>query len=104
MAVCLDYQSVYSERAPVVVSLKLHVVAGVLLLAALACKVWLKIEITAAGYQLAKARQEMVDLDMERRELELHRSFLLRPDRLLSNARERLGLDLLTSDRARRIS
>jgi hypothetical protein len=63
------------------------------LLALLGVKVWAKLEATDLGYSLARERQKTVALDMERRELELQRSVLMRPDSLSRSAREKVGLD-----------
>lgn len=92
MALCLNYQAVYIRRSAAVASTRMHVLGAVALLAALSAKVWIKLESTDLGYALARERQQTVDLDMERRELELQRSVLLRPDNLTKAARERLGL------------
>lgn len=92
MAVCLDYQTVYYRRQPVLASVKLQIAAAILLLAAIAGKVWMRIEATEYGYRLAKARQQTIELDMERRELELQLSVLRRPDNLAKSAKKRLGL------------
>jgi hypothetical protein len=48
----------------------------------------MKLEATDLGYQLARERSKTVELDMERRELELQRSVLLRPDSLSKSARQ----------------
>lgn len=103
MAVCLEYQAVYSRKANVAVSVRAQLIAAVLLLAALSSKVWIKIESTDIGYRLAKERQVTIDLDMQRRELELARSVLMRPDNLTKVAKTRLGLGLLRPEQARRI-
>ena len=87
MAVCLQYQSVYVKREAAVVSIRAQVAAAVALLVVLGARVWVKLEATDAGYQLARERSKTVELDMERRELELQRSVLLRPDSLSSAAR-----------------
>lgn len=92
MAVCLDYQSVYVRPADKVMSFRLQLAAGVLLLVALGLKVWVKIESVELGYKLASERQRLLALDMDRRELELERSVLLRPDALRQRAHEVLGL------------
>lgn len=92
MALCLNYQAVYVRRGAAVASTRMHVIGAVALLAALAVKVWIKLESTDLGYVLARERQRTVDLDMERREMELQRSVLLRPDNLTKAAREKLGL------------
>lgn len=102
MAVCLEYQAVYYKRREAV-SFRLQVVATVLLLAALAVKVWIKIESTDLGYQVARERQKTVALDMERRELELQVSVLSRADSLRSMAQKRLGLGPLNPKQARKI-
>ena len=104
MAIALDYQQVYSRRSrKVLVPVRYQVAAAVLLFVALLAKVWIKIECTEIGYQLAKARQETVLLDMERRELELHRSVLLKPDNLVMRGRKKLGLAVLNPNQAVRL-
>jgi hypothetical protein len=75
------------------VSGKVQLVGAVVLLALLGVKVWAKLEATDLGYSLARERQKTVTLDMERRELELQRSVLMRPDSLSRAAREKVGLD-----------
>ncbi|MEN9846324.1 MAG: hypothetical protein RIS36_1471 [Pseudomonadota bacterium] len=92
MAVCLQYQSVYVKREATRVSGKLQLVGAVVLLALLGSKVWAKLEATDLGYSLARERQKTVALDMERRELELQRSVLMRPDSLSRAARDKVGL------------
>lgn len=92
MAVCLQYQSVYVKREAMRVSGKLQLVGAVVLLALLGMKVWAKLEATDLGYSLARERQKTVALDMERRELELQRSVLMRPDTLSKTARDKVGL------------
>jgi hypothetical protein len=92
MAVCLQYQSVYVKREAARVSGKVQLCGAVILLALLGAKVWAKLEATDLGYSLARERQKMVALDMERRELELQRSVLMRPDSLAKSAREKVGL------------
>lgn len=65
--------------------------AGVLLLLALSFRVWINIHKTDLGYELAKERNAMIRLDMERRELEMKLSVAKRPDYLRSRAKA-LGL------------
>ena len=103
MAVALDYQTVYMRRKPVSLPFTWHMVAGAILFIALAVKVWITIECTEQGYAFARARQEAVELDMERRELELHYSVLLKPDNLLMRAHKQLGLQPLNPAQAKRI-
>lgn len=104
MAVCLDYQAIYCRRRSAVLSWWAQLLAATLLLITLITRVWIKIESTDLGYQLARERQSTVQYDMERRELELQRSVLLRPDRLAKEARERLGMGQLKTEQARKIS
>jgi hypothetical protein len=104
MAVCLQYQSVYVKRESVAISAKLQIVAAVALLGVLVVRVWSKLEATDLGYQLARERQLTVSLDMEKRELELQRSILVRPDSLAKAARERVGLVDHKPDQTIRIS
>ncbi len=104
MAACLDYQSVYCKRKSASANLRWHVLAGVLLFGALALRVWVKIQCTSVGYDLAKERQRSVELDMERREFELQRSLLLRPDTLSVMAEKRLGLKMVPAAQLARIA
>jgi hypothetical protein len=104
MAVCLQYQSVYVKREAAVVSLRVQVAAAVALLLVLGARVWMKLEATDVGYQLASARSKTVELDMQRRELELQRSVLLRPDSLTISAQKMAHLEDHTSERSFRVS
>jgi cell division protein FtsL len=74
-----------------------------LLFAAVVLKVWIESRATKVGYELASARKYAVELDMQRRELELHKSFLLRPDTLKRSAATRLGLQELNPKQATKI-
>ncbi len=103
MAICLDYQSVYCRKEKVMISVRMQIIAAVLLLAALVARVWLKIESTDLGYQLARERQQTIAYDMERRELELQLSVLLRPDSLAKRAKKVLGLMPLDTNRTRKV-
>lgn len=104
MAIALDYQTVYYKKKRRVVPLSVHIAAAVLLFFALAVKVWIKIECTEQGYRLSKARNETVAFDMERRELELHQSVLLKPSNLIMRSKRNLGLTTLDPNQARKIS
>lgn len=104
MAVCLNYQSVYCRRDRIVITVRMQIAAAVLLLLALVGKVWIKIETTDLGYQLARERDLKIAYDMERREYELQRSVLLRTDNLSRTAGQRLGLTTLDPRQARRIA
>lgn len=99
MAVCLQYQSVYVKRDVASVSIRVHVLAALGLLAVLGMRVWVKLEATDVGYQVAQARNLTVQLDMERRELELEQAILLRPDALSAAARRTSGLRDMDSSR-----
>lgn len=99
MAVCLQYQSVYVKRDQAVVSIRVQVLAAVALLLVLGMRVWVKLEVTDLGYQVAQQRARTVTFDMERRELELERAILLRPDALSSAARRMGGLHDMDSER-----
>lgn len=103
MAVCLQYQSVYVKREASVVSLRVQVVTALALLLVLGARVWVKLQATDVGYQLARERSRTVELDMERRELELQRSILLRPDSLNSAARKMASLEEHRAERTIRI-
>ncbi|WKZ56634.1 MAG: hypothetical protein QY326_07855 [Bdellovibrionota bacterium] len=94
MAIALEYQTVYCPTHVRTQSLRWHVVAAVFLMLALASKIWVKLEITDLSYALSAEKTRAMGLDMERRELELQRSVLLREDRLARLAQERLQLTL----------
>jgi hypothetical protein len=102
MAIALDYQTIYSRRQPKRVSVAWHLWGGIILFIALVTKIWVTVECTEAGYKVAKLRQEAVMLDMERRELELHKSVLLKPDNLVMRAKK-FGLRELNPGQAKRI-
>ena len=104
MAVCLQYQSVYVKREAAVVSLRVQVATAVALLLVLGARVWVKLEATDVGYQLARERSRTIELDMQRRELELQRSVLLRPDSLSAAARQMVQLEEHSSERTLRIA
>jgi hypothetical protein len=83
MSVSLEYQSVYCRREEIVRPMTLTIIACLVLLAVLSFKIWIKLQIIDVGYDLAKAKQYSTWLDEQRRELELHKSVLLRPDNLI---------------------
>ncbi|NLF24800.1 MAG: hypothetical protein GX589_03980 [Deltaproteobacteria bacterium] len=103
MAICLEYQAVYCERARVLNLWWVTLDASLLLLFALGLKVWIKIESTSLGYRLAKEREMALTLDMERRDLELQLSLLMRRDELAKRAHTVLGLQSLNPKQARRV-
>lgn len=103
MAVCLDYQAVYARRKASAGVFRTHLLASMVLMIAFTTRVWVKLESTEAGYRLARERQVTVELDMRRRELELKRSVLLRPDNLARAARETLGLVPRTPNQVRKL-
>lgn len=104
MSVCLDYQAVkYKVKKPIVVSFRMQFFAALFLLAVLVLKVWIRIENTNLGYVLAKEKQNTVDFDMQRRELELQLSVLERTDNLTHRAKKQLGLAALNPAQAKKI-
>lgn len=103
MSVSLDYQLVYNRKRSVVVPIQWQIAAVLLLLFSLGLRIWVKIENTDTSYKLARERETAVALDMERRELELQLSVLLRPDALAKEAQKRVGLELLKPGQARKI-
>lgn len=103
MAVCLDYQAVYGRRNLALISWWAQIMAAVLLLLTLALKIWIKIESVDLGYQLAKERQYTIEYDMQRRELELQKSVLLRSDNLTKVAAKKLGMRPLDMEQARKL-
>ena len=104
MSACLGYQSVYQRKERVVISVRTQVIGALLLLLVLSCRIWMKLESIDLGYQLADARKQTVELDMQRREFELQRSLLVRPDNLAKLARDRLKLVSLNPNQARRVN
>ena len=104
MSVCLDYQAVkYKVKKPVSVSFRTQFFAAAFLLAVLVLKVWVRIEGTNLGYVLAKEKQITVDLDMQRRELDLQLSVLERTDNLSRRAKQLLGLRSFNPAQAKKI-
>lgn len=103
MAICLDYQSVYA-RKQYRISVRFQIVVAILLIMTLLMKVWIKVESTQLGYDLATERELTQQQDMIRRELELEISVLKRTDNLERLARTRLGLMRLNPEQAWRIS
>ena len=104
MTPTLSYQLVYAPRRQAVASLPLNVVAVVLLVGIFGVKIWIKTQITETGYELSRSRDQMIAYDMKRRELELQRSVLLRPDAIAREAHQRLGLTTLRPSQARRVT
>ncbi len=103
MAVCLEYQFVEAPRQSVLIPFRIQLLAVLFLALALAVKLWTKVETTNLGYEYSRLQREMVTLDMERRELTLQRSVLLRPDALARAAHSRLQLETLDPTRTRRV-
>lgn len=79
-----------------------HVLAASALLLALAFRIWVKVEKTDLGYELARERNSTIQLDMDRRELELQLSVVKRPDHLRKEAK-RLNLQPLSPSQAVRL-
>lgn len=102
MAVSVDYQLVAYKR-PETVSTQLQIFVAVVLLFELIVKVWINVQTTDLGYQLAKAREQAVQYDMRKRELELELSMLMRPDNLEKAAGKKLGLIMLDPKQAKRL-
>lgn len=103
MAAYLDHQAVYERRKSKKSSLKVQLLAALVLLLALSMRVWIKVKSTDLGYELGKERSQMVELDMAKRELELQLSVILRPDSLGQLAAAKLGLRPLDSSQAFKI-
>ena len=100
MAICLEYQSVYCHKTSLVSTWTLTFFATLLLLFALSFKVWIKVESTSRGYELAKEQERAMQMDMQRRDLELQLSVLMRPDHLARRAHTVLGLNALNPRQA----
>lgn len=102
MAICLDYQLVAYRKKDKSL-LASHFFAGALLLSALCLKVWSQVVITDLGYEISRERTKSVELDMNKRELELQLSFIKRPDKISHEAKTRLGLGPVSGGHALRI-
>jgi cell division protein FtsL len=98
-----SYQEIYLDRLVAVRPWSCTVILSFVLFAVLVFKVWVHMQARDLGYELAEARAISRDLDMQRREFELQRSVLVRPDYLASAAQNQLGMAALTSDRVRRV-
>ena len=104
MSVCLEYQSVYCPEPLRVSRATFSITAAVFLLVALGLRIWIKVETTELGYELAALRSHTIELDMERREYELQLSLIKRPDNLARRALEDLDLVPLNPSQARKVS
>lgn len=102
MAVCIGYQAVL-PRGSFVISVRTQVAVGLLLMLALAAKIWVKVQVTQLGYELAAERKVTMEYDMLRREMELELSVLMRPDNIGQLAEKRLKLQPLAPTQARRL-
>ena len=98
----LNYQLVFEKKEKKTAAFSVHaqIACAIVLLVALSARVWMRVKATDLGYELAKERELTVSLDMERRELELQRSLLIRPDALKEQAEKRLALHPLVSHEA----
>lgn len=94
MVVGLSRAVVLEPERSNVATLRWQVLLVALLLSALVTRVWVRCEVTQIGYDLAEEHSVAVTLDMERRELELERSVLMKPDALTARASQQLGLQL----------
>lgn len=103
MAICLDYQSAYSFRRRTILSLRTQLFLVISLLLILSARVWIKVQCTSMGYELASANQEAIELDMRRQELALELSLLLRQDNLLKAAKQKLNLIPIAPSALKRI-
>ena len=72
--------------------LRYQVLAAAILLAALSFKIFLKMETTTLGYQLAAQKRITQELDQKKRDLGLKLSLLLRRDHLQGAAEQELGM------------
>jgi len=104
VAICLDYQEVYHRREVRKFGIAWQMIAAGFLLLALSAKVWTKLQSTNLGYELAAQQQISLELDMQRRELELQRSVLGRSDMLAHRANQKLGLETLQPSQAVKLS
>ena len=92
MVSVLKMQSLTVSGRDWLLHMRLYVLAISVFLLLLGFRIALRVEGYILGYRLADARQTTVELDMERRDLELQLSVLSRPDRLRRLAQDRLGL------------
>lgn len=99
MSSCLSYQEVYKDRRAVLWLLRLKIIALTILLVTLTARIYIKVSVTRLGYELSEARREAVSLDLERRELALQMSVLMRRDHLLEASEKRLQLGLMSPNK-----
>ena len=91
MSICLEYQSVQVKSETWNLA-AVQILVALALLIVLLAKIWIKVGVTDLGYQLAREKRATVEYDMQIRELELQRSFLLRRDNLAAAAQQKLGM------------
>lgn len=103
MAISLQYQLTYARRKPRMLALRWQLVAAGLLFLVLSVRVYVKLACTDVGYDLARSHERFLVLDLERRELELQKSVILRPDELVRRSREKLGMTRLSPQQVVRL-
>lgn len=93
MALSLEYDTAVfpNSIATLRIPMRVQIGAGLILILALLVKVWIRIETTDYGYQLASERQSMIELDRQERALTFALTSLTQPDQLRAAA-EPLGL------------
>jgi cell division protein FtsL len=101
VAVAIGSRRMYARNLPVRIHLEL--LAAIILFAVLVFRIWIKIETTDLGYALASHRKEAIELDMQRRELELALSILQKGETIQSRASKDLGMVPMESRQARRM-
>lgn len=74
-------------------AMRLNLLAGVVVLAAMLLHVWTGLTVGTLGYQLARSRDLGQRLDRQLNELAIENTGTLKPDLLAEEARRRLGLD-----------
>lgn len=72
----------------------LPVLAGLLILAAVLCYVWQRVQVVRLGYQIERCKVEKTELIRKNRELLIEISSLTSPDRIERLASSRVGLSV----------
>jgi len=101
VAIALGSRRLHARALPMRIHFEL--IAALLLLAVLVFRIWIKIETTDLGYDLASQRKAAIELDMQRREMELALSILQKGDAIQSRADKELGLVPMEPRQARRM-
>ena len=98
------FEGYYIEEDKIGIRWGLTLSSAVILFMVFLFRITVRLEVVNAGYELGKQRKRLLALDMKRRDLELQRSVLYRPEVLEKRAEEELGLTFQAFERVRKVA